>query len=97
MRLGAKLDHALEQPLYSAAVGILNVTTKLDEGIHFLISCLPGSEELRIFEGCSGARSKLEKLPPCQFAGPLDKESSAATVHPFVQFTPQPKAKREVH
>ena len=55
--LGAKLDHTLQQPLYSVAVGILNVTTKLDEGIHFLVSCFPGSKKLLSFE----TRSKLEE------------------------------------
>ena len=64
MHLGAKLDHTLEQPLNSVAMGILYVATKLDDGIHFLISCLPGPEKLRSFKSCSCTRSKLEKQAP---------------------------------
>ena len=47
--------------LLSNAVGILYVATKLDEGTHFLISCLPGPEKLRSIKSCSCTRSKLEK------------------------------------
>ena len=50
--LGAKLDHTLEQPLNSVAMGILDIATKLDEGIHFLVSCLPGPEKLRSVKSC---------------------------------------------
>ena len=61
VHLGAKLDRTLEQPLNSVAVWILYVATELDEGIHFLISCLPGPEKLRSIKSCSCTRSKLEK------------------------------------
>ena len=71
VHLCARLDHTLEQPLYAVAVGILNVAAELDEGVHFLVSCLLGPEKLRGFEGCSGARSKLKKQSPGQFAGVL--------------------------
>ena len=59
-----QLDHTLEQPLNSVAMGILYVATELDEGIHFLISCLPRPEKLRSFKSCSCTRSKLERQPP---------------------------------
>ena len=65
VHLGAKLGNTLEQPLHSVAVGIFYVATELDEGIHFLISCLPGPEKLRSIKSCSGTRSKLEKQSPC--------------------------------
>ena len=64
VHLGAKLDHTLEQPLNSVAMGILDIATKLDEGIHFLVSCLPGPEKLRSIKSCSCTRSKLEKQSP---------------------------------
>ena len=54
VHLGAKLDHTLEQPLNSVAMGILDIATKLDEGIHFLVSCLPGPE-IRSIKSCSCA------------------------------------------
>ena len=33
VHLGAKLDHTLEQPLNSVAMGILDIATQLDEGM----------------------------------------------------------------
>ena len=59
MHLGAKLDHTLEQPLNSVAMGILYVATELDEGIHFSSAvCL----DRRSFEVAKAARVRDPSL-----------------------------------
>ena len=84
----SKLDHAFQQSLDSASMGVFNVPTELDEGIHFLVSRFVGSEKLRSFEGCSGTRSKLKQQSPSKLARVFDEKLPIVAMQSLTQLSP---------
>ena len=57
---GAKTHYSFQQGLNLVAIGVLNTTTELDEGIHFLVSRFLGSESFDVSRAAR-TRSKFKQ------------------------------------